>query len=195
MGPPRDHWAQPSARLGRGELFTLLLAMLALAAIMVPVFVRTYHTSLTFKCRQRLSQIYRAVYSYAQSNDGFPPCQAVDPSGPDGADWRAQLRERLVDGGWEAADDWWTCPSGGAYVGNVHVFGPPHRRLDEFLLSREIGLVADGAAESDATGVGEFDAVDWRHRDHANILFLDGHVEWVAQEKPKSFRRHWNAPQ
>ncbi|MFO7898390.1 MAG: hypothetical protein R6V58_04945 [Planctomycetota bacterium] len=180
-------------RQGRGEVFTAGLAALALIAIMAPALVRTYQMSVTLRCGQRLSQIYRAVHTYAQSHDGHVPCQAVPPDGR--GDWREIARAWFDPPDASESEDIWTCPGGRPYVGNVHLFGPPHRPMSDYLLTLEVGLAADGLAEYDEAAVGDFAGVDWRHRDHANVLFLDGHVEWVAREKPKSVPRWWNRPQ
>ena len=176
-----------AARRTRAEIVALILVLLGLAAVMVPVLTRTYQTSLTLRCRQQLSVLFTAVQSYALGCDGRLP----------GRDWQERIGSLLEaqDAAAGRSARVWRCPVGGGYVGNGKVFGHASRGLAAFQLKLEVGLIADGTARCGGGGLGDADCIDWRHRGGANVVFLDGHVEWAPQAKGERVRRHWNHPQ
>ena len=176
----------------RKDIVVLVIILAALAALVVPVFLQTYQTSVALKCRQQLGQVFAAVQSYVLGSGGYPPGSA----GP-GTDWRRAVT-RFLDPDEvrpDGSSGVWTCPGGGGYVGNGQVLAPPGRPLGSFRLRVEVGLVADGSPSNQAAGSGNADSIEWRHRGGANILFLDGHVELVPRDRGARIRRHWNAPQ
>ena len=196
--PMRHHRPLNTRGIVRGEVLAVIFALLVVAAIMAPVLRRTYQTSLTLRCRQQLHTIFAAIQSYAQSNGGYPPCQPVPPGKGLADSWREQIDPRLEPDTRLHRDGpsaLWECPAGGGYVGNSKVFGPPHRTLGSYRLKLEIGVIADGKPAFDRDGVSDHRGIDWRHRDSANVMFLDGHVEWVPEAKGKLIRRHWDNPQ
>ena len=178
----------------RTDVCIVIACALALLAVMCPVLRRTYQISLTLRCGRQLEQIFQAVRSYAEGHGGYPPCQDVPPAPGSAGNWREQMRRRLSRGGAEDSAGPWECPAGGTYVGNRALFGPPHRTLGSFRLRREIGIIADGKAAVDGPGVGDFRGIDWRHRGGANVMYLDGHVDWVPEDKAAWAARHWDDP-
>ena len=178
--------------LGGKELAVLVLVVLVVVGMMAPIIWRTYQTSLAVRCRAHLAEIYEAVRHYAQNHGGCPPCHGAPP----GADWRRLVEPHLDRderrGGPRAV---WECPAGGPYVGNRHLFTCPGRRLGSIRLDREVGVVADGTPQAGREGASDFAGVDWRHRDGANVIFVDGHIAWVPRAKSQWTRRHWNQPQ
>jgi len=187
-----------AARSGRGELLVAAIVVLTVIAIMGPVLRRTYQTSLILRCRHQLARIFEAVRTYAQSYGGFPPCQAVPFGAGSARTWREQVDALLrTDDNPRAGgrSGLWDCPAGGGYVGNVRVFGPPYAPLDAFKLRLEIGVIADGARGGAGSAVGGSEDIEWRHRGGANVVFLDGRVQWVREDKAWAVRRYWDRPQ
>ncbi len=186
-----SHLLAPNAgRRGRAELLAAGLAALAVLALLIPVLRRTYQMSLIVRCRAQLERIFAAVRNYALNYDGYPPCgDAVDPA----QGWRQRV-ESFLDEPLGARGRTWRCPAGGGYVANAGLWRPPHRALDDFMLTRQIGVVADGSGPAGGD-VGDFESIDWRHRAGANIVFLDGHVDWVPFDRASMVREHWNRPQ
>jgi len=187
-----------AARSARAELLVAIILILAVITIMGPVLRRTYQTSLILRCRHQLVQIFGAVRNYAQSSGGYPPCQDVPLGEGSIGTWREQVDTLLQaddNPRGEGKSRLWGCPAGGGYVGNVHVFGPPHAPMDSFRLRLEIGVIADGAQESDRAGLGGFGDIEWRHRGGANVIFLDGRVQWIHEDKAWAVRRYWDGPQ
>lgn len=182
--------APNAARRGRAELAIAALAILAVFALLVPVLRRTYQMSLTVRCRAQLEQIFAAMRNYALNYDGYPPCgDAAEPA----RGWRERIGPFLdpaVAGPPGAPSRERRCPAGGDYLANAGLWREPGRRFDDFMLSRQVGVVADGRGD-----VGDFGGIDWRHRSGANVVFLDGHVDWVARDQAWMIRDHWNRPQ
>ena len=186
----RSRRLSSAVRRGWADLIVVMVVVAALVVVMVPVLRRTYRTALTLRCRQQLLAIFAAVQSYAIGYNGHPP----GGGGP--GDWRDQIDPLLDPDGPRQSDGrsrLWQCPADGAYVGNAGVFGAAERPLGSYMLKSEIGLVADGA--EGCGSMGDSGAMDWRHRGGANVIFLDGHVQWVPKEKGGWIRRRWDKPQ
>lgn len=182
----------PGARCrGRAEILVVALVGLATFAVLVPVLRRTYEMSLAVRCRSQLERIFTAVRNYALNYDGYPPCgDAADPA----RGWRERIAPFFGEPS-EALSRMWLCPAGGEFVANAALWRLPVRRLDDFLLARHIGVVADGKGASGGAAAGDFARIDWRHRSGANVVFLDGHVDWVPLDRAWMIQGHWNRPQ
>ncbi len=187
--------APNTGRRGRAEFAIAALAVLAVLALLVPVLRRTYQASLIVRCREQLQRIFAAVRNYALNCDGYPPCgDAADPA----RGWQERVGpflEPSAPAAPGAPGRLWRCPAGGDYVANAGLWRAPLRRLDDFMLSRQVGVAADGGARAGDSGVGDFESIDWRHRSGANVVFLDGHVDWVPLDQAWTIRDHWNRPQ
>lgn len=184
----------------RAELVIVGTVLALMALLVVPLVRRTHQMSLTLRCRQQLAALFAAVQSYALNYGGYPPMQSTGTAS--GADWARQV-ERFVDSesaaGATGEGGLWRCPAGGRYVGNGRIFGlhGPARQLGSFHLKLDIGALADGeCSDSQVTGCGSSRLIDWgRHRGGANVVFLDGHVEWVREDERRRIARHWDNPQ
>ncbi len=172
----------------RIELLVVVLIVAALVGVLSFVIVRTREAALALRCRQRLRGLYTALQRYALDNDGYLPLQ-------DDRGWRESVGEFLEGGrlGPEERRLRSTCPAG-EYVGNRSLFAPD-RTLDTFRLRLEIGLLADGPEAGPQIETAGSDGIGWRHMGGANVLFVDGHVDWVDQAHSQRIRRHWDAPQ
>jgi prepilin-type processing-associated H-X9-DG protein len=173
----------------RGEWLVVAVILLAFVGILGPLIHQSHRIALTVRCRQRLMQVFSALQSYAISHGGLPPAH----HGP-GGDWRAAL-EPMLPPGLAGRDDFWACPAGGPYLGNREVFRPEPRPLGDYRLQRQVGLIADGLPTHRAAGVSDARGLDWRHRGGANVLFVDGRVEWILETKRQALERHWDDPQ
>jgi len=182
-------YARPRGSPWKVELLIVVLIVLAVAGLMVPVIWRTYQVSQTVRCQQQLTELFGAVQTYARSFNGYAP---------GGPGWRGQLRAFLSPAeGAEDADPSriWQCPAGGTYIGNATVFGPNRKPLPELGFQHDVGILADGSADAEPAGLGDFRLVAWRHRGSANVIFLDGRVQLVTRNKAPWVGRHWDHPQ
>jgi prepilin-type processing-associated H-X9-DG protein len=183
---------QKQAGRVRAELIIVAVIMLVFVGILVPVIQRTHRTALIVRCRQQLMRVFSALQQYTISHGGVMP--AHDARGSGGPDWRRTLEE-FADPEQGRSDTLWECPAGGPYLGNVHVFSARPRPVSEYRLRRQIGLVSDGKASYRRRGVSDSRGIDWRHREGANVLFIDGHIEWAREEARAAVDRHWDKPQ
>ena len=175
------------------QFAALAVVIFALGAVMVPVLRRTYQTSLTLGCQQQLTRIFAGVRSYALSFGGWPPSEGVRAGAGSAGGWYAQSEPFLDTGGSSGRPgSLWNCPAGGPYVGNAGIFQSPTRTLGAFKLKREIGVVADG--KPGGGRVGDTTGIAWRHRGGANVVFLDGRVQWILKSNSRWMRKHWDKP-
>ena len=129
--------------------------------------------------------------NYAVNYDGYLPCgDADDPA----RGWWGRIGPFLTMSP-RSASHALRCPAGGDYVANAGLWRAPLRRLDDFVLSRQVGVLADGIARVGDSGVGDFESIDWRHRSGANVVFLDGRVDLVPFDQAWTIQDHWNRPQ
>jgi prepilin-type processing-associated H-X9-DG protein len=176
---------RPSRRRLGAEFWVGLLVLLGIVAVMVPILRRARQTARMVRCRQHLSLLFRGVQAYTLNNAGMLPQQ----------DWRAVV-DPLVEPARprDGRSPRWQCPEGGSYVGNIHVFRSG-RPLGDSRFERSVGLLADGVDPLPPAAIGRYSRIAWRHRDGANVLFLDGHVEYVRRTESARIRRYWNDPE
>jgi prepilin-type processing-associated H-X9-DG protein len=184
-------WPDRSApRRGRVEWIVIALVLVVLVVVMTILIRQTYQTSLTVRCQQNLFQLFAAVRSYALNHGGYAPCATTGPR-----PWHRRLGPYLDRPDDAPRDELWACPSDGGYVGNRGVLGAPARKLGEFRLQLEVGLIADGDLPAGPPALGAAERIDWRHQGGANVIFLDGHAKWFPKDKGGVVRRHWDEPQ
>jgi prepilin-type processing-associated H-X9-DG protein len=171
-------------RLG-AEFWVGLIVVIGIVVVMVPILRRASQMARTVRCRQQIMLIHQALRSYVVNSGGVLPGDAwreriddhIDPAEP-----RQGLSVR------------WSCPECGSYVGNAALFGST-RPLGEYRFERSVGLMADGVDPLPEDALGRHDHIAWRHRDGANVIFLDGHVEYVRRRDAARIRRYWDDPE
>jgi prepilin-type processing-associated H-X9-DG protein len=172
-----------------------------LAALLIPTLKSTIEKTRQAKCMNNLKKIYEGFRLYAIDHNGeiamgFSP---ANPSAtpPTSATWFPfQIGPYLNNGVWAYNSSYnyppyFVCPSHdlpkykylwGSYMMNARVsFGGPYKFLKFNDVSSRLLFLFDA---NDAGQAQLPTAIIKRHNNGANLLFLDGHVEWRMQFDP-----------
>lgn len=192
------------------ELMVVMVVLAVLVALLLPAISLVRGAAQKVACASQLRQIGMASIAYLEDWDGiYGNFHNVFKAGTE-QDWRMNLSEYLNRDRFDsrrAKVGIWTCPadetvSGAASWHNALSYGG-NRDLKFLPASRvakptETVLCVDSTFKSGnhswPSQWGGFDKyIDWRHGGHANLLFVDVHVE----SRPRSgydlatYRKMW----
>lgn len=194
-------------RIRQGSAFTLveMLVVVAilgiLAALLVPTLKNAMRKTNQVKCMNNLKNIYGGFRLYAiDHNDeiamGFDPGDPLATPPTAATFFPFQIGPYLNNGVWEwnsssRYPSYFVCPSHdlpkykylwGSYMMNSYVcFGGPYKFLKFTDVSQRLLFLFDGPDAGEGYGTS---VIIKRHNNSANLLFLDGHVEWRTQLDP-----------
>jgi prepilin-type processing-associated H-X9-DG protein len=150
------------------ELIVSMSLIMLLVALLLPVFAHTRESARRTACQSNLSQLVTATHLYAQDNNGlFPP-------NPDDLRWVTTVEPYVKN--YQVL----RCPSepnssaaryGAGRVTGTNLWGTSYRY--------EGGLANDSPGN---TPLG-WDWMAW-HDGGLNVVFVDGHVEWMRDAPP-----------
>ncbi len=148
-------------RIGRQHLVVLSLLIIPLvailAAILFPAFVRVEAKKAQRACLANLRMLHSAAMPYAEDNDGYLPR---------GVSWRDALLPHLPGG-----RDCSLCPATKKpYVFNDALSGSTIKKMPS---PDKVTLFSDAPADERKPP----------HGGGFNVVFLDGHVQWLDEAR------------
>lgn len=182
--------------------------MVLLIIVLIPMLLRMQKTAQSVKCMSRLNELGVVALLYVAEHDNYLPPVRMEPTGfwydhlHEYIGRRAGRAGRF-EAGHKENNPWW-CPSVGEanrrYTYAINLIcgfsdipnqGHYVKMGQRFLKSAGSILPLEGCLSKTAWfadgnteyfrpvigGTGNF--LDWRHNNHANVLFMDGHVESV----------------
>ena len=174
FGPAAPHTAPPVAPgskttngcilatvLGCGAMFVMIPIV---AAIMFPVFAKAREKARTVSCASNERVIALAMLQYSQDWD-----ECLVPHTTNNSSW-AELIEPYV-----ATRHVYLCPATTTDTPPAYIYrAVPARGIKQSLLKEPATQVM---------GIdGNQQGIAWRHMDHANAWFLDGHVKLLGKD-------------
>lgn len=175
------------------DAFTLIEILAAagiaiiLVAMIVPVASRSMDAGKRTRCASNLRQIGVGIVQYTTDNDGKVP-YIYDPGRPGEEFWYDGVCKSLSlppGSWWSQAKGLFYCPAAKTKTPNYTMsWAMTDRRIAMVTNSSQRVIVADGDGASGA-GINEsapFGGIDAkRHKSGANYLFVDCHVEFLAE--------------
>jgi len=153
----------------------MLLFLPIWAAMVIPAVVQAREKARRAVCMGHLRQLGLALIMYANDNDERLPA-------PDR--WADALTNNLVSGA-----ETFRCPITRAGDRPYYYFFNRHTAGTDWQRDHETVLLVDGAQLWNATIAGPGEIMSWPHRQGCNVLFADGHVQFVRRERLASL--HW----
>ncbi|MFH2068902.1 MAG: DUF1559 domain-containing protein, partial [Candidatus Omnitrophota bacterium] len=176
-----------------------------LAAMLLPALSQAREKARAASCINNLKQIGLMVFVYAQDNDGFVPvlnqpcsCHTLISYWWQGSEsaYHPYFANPYLGSGWMGRGCLTDCPSRpytGSYSGdkqfNLTDYGLSTSlagtKLDRVISpSEKVAFMDANYWRVDATqpqGAWWQEQANWVHSGGANVLFCDGHVEWIKQ--------------
>jgi len=201
------------------ELLVVIAIIAILAAILFPVFARAREKARQTSCLSNVKQIGTALMMYVQDYDEMMPQYLVltgrsqQPDLPDiGSSydytvWHDRLYPYVMN--WQV----YICPSGGGYRGTGRAYMGCYagnynyvfshwedwvKALSDFERPAETYTILEGVSYITrydpgipSSSGGYWGALDSRHNDQNNILFLDGHAKSVPDSVVSPQSDNW----
>lgn len=185
-------------KLNRGttltEVVTVAAIVISLAAILLPVTGLLLSNARAAKCTSNLRQFFVVFQSYATDHGNrLPPWRAVvqreDGTSTGGASWRALLEPYMPGVQLENRTNHRTidvCPAEKPYQQAVYNFyygmntdsnANEQRNWSAITHPGRYFLLGDSSGVMRISYASSAQDLAFRHRDRANLLFLDGHAE------------------
>ncbi|MCD4826046.1 MAG: DUF1559 domain-containing protein [Phycisphaerae bacterium] len=178
------------------ELLVVIAIISLLVAILLPSLNRAKELARRMVCASNEKQVGLAICMYGNSNNRYlpGPCYIgqIIPSKSKGLAWRGKYLTWLLEPYLGDSDNTWICPSNNAMTSTFYIvhpsprlFGYPSNPRVMPMTLFEAERVDDGGASNvwmleDADGDNFSGSGSPPHNMGRNVLYLDGHVEWMG---------------
>jgi prepilin-type processing-associated H-X9-DG protein/prepilin-type N-terminal cleavage/methylation domain-containing protein len=180
------------------ELLVVVAIIAVLVALLLPALGKARENASRISCQSKLKQLGIGILLFAQdNNDHLPP--TYQGSGSQNQDWWPNRIDRYLSRDWMDTDLIYVCPANKqarSYAMNICLDGLALSRIAD--PSKKI-LLADSPSSGsvwclyfdswtfyqwDSVGLSVYkNTISLRHGNGANLLFVDGHVEWWSKER------------